>query len=220
MVSKAIASLDAWLASAPKRSWPSSEKTPSPRPWGFRGATERGGVDRHPRHAVGRPGGAAGGPLRPSWALDLHRRVRRASTPLLAGAGLRGRIAHDRDRVEPLPRRRAPMDASPRGATPGLDWEWQIRPYRTNWSNVQATTSPDVASVARQGLATLRELFELNDDDPVLVKMFSSSNRGDTPAGSPVPVRPEPRKDRIFLRVERGFNGRGAEAVVRPSSTG
>ena len=92
-----------------------------------------------------------------------------------------------------------------------LGWEWLIRPYRTNWSNVQATTSPAVTSVARQGLATLRELFELNDDDSVLVKMFSSPNRGDT-AWSPVP--PEPGTDRVVLRVEADSTDEEPDAMA------
>ena len=92
-----------------------------------------------------------------------------------------------------------------------LGWEWQIRPYRTNWSNVQATTSPAVTSVACQGLTTLRELFELNDDDPVLVKMFSSPNRGDT-AWSPVP--PEAGMDRVVLSVEPDSTDEELEAMA------
>ena len=62
-----------------------------------------------------------------------------------------------------------------------LGWEWHVKPYLTNWINVQATTTPDVASVASQALGTLRELFGVGDDDDVLIKMFSSSIRGDTP---------------------------------------
>ncbi len=63
-----------------------------------------------------------------------------------------------------------------------LGWEWHVKPYLTNWINVQATTTPDVASVASQALGTLRELFGVgDDDDDVLIKMFSSSIRGDTP---------------------------------------
>jgi hypothetical protein len=45
---------------------------------------------------------------------------------------------------------------------------------------------------------TRSEPFELDDHDLVLVKMFSSPNRGDT-AWSPVP--PELDGDRIFLRI-------------------
>lgn len=63
-----------------------------------------------------------------------------------------------------------------------LGWEWHVKPYLTNWTNVQATTTPDIAPVARQTLVTLNELFRMGDDDKVLIKMFSSSIRGDTPA--------------------------------------
>jgi hypothetical protein len=51
-----------------------------------------------------------------------------------------------------------------------------------NWINVEATTTPDIASVVSQALRTLRELFAMGDYDKVLIKMFSSSIRGDTPA--------------------------------------
>jgi hypothetical protein len=57
-----------------------------------------------------------------------------------------------------------------------------VKPYLTNWINVQSTTTPDVGSVTSQALDTLRELFAMGDDDEFLVKMFSSSIRGDTPA--------------------------------------
>jgi hypothetical protein len=63
-----------------------------------------------------------------------------------------------------------------------LEWEWHVKPYLTNWINVQSTTTPDVGSVTSQALDTLRELFAMGDDDELLVKMFSSSIRGDTPA--------------------------------------
>jgi hypothetical protein len=63
-----------------------------------------------------------------------------------------------------------------------LGWEWHVKPYFTNWINVQATTTPDIAPVASQALRTVRELFRMDDDDEVLIKMFSSSIRGDTPA--------------------------------------
>ena len=61
-----------------------------------------------------------------------------------------------------------------------LGWEWHIKPYLTNWINVQSTTTPDITSVASQALRTLRELFGMGDYDKVLIKMFSSSIRGDT----------------------------------------
>jgi hypothetical protein len=65
-----------------------------------------------------------------------------------------------------------------------LGWEWHTKPWLTNWISVQATTTPDVTSVAPQALRTLRELFAMGDDDKVLIKMFSSSIRGDTPASA------------------------------------
>ena len=63
-----------------------------------------------------------------------------------------------------------------------LGWEWHIKPYLTNWINVQATTEPDIESVADQALATLRKLFGIGDEGLVCIKMFSSPLRGDTPA--------------------------------------
>ena len=65
-----------------------------------------------------------------------------------------------------------------------LGWQWHIKPYLTNWIEVQATTTPDIAAVAAQALRTLRELFAMDEDDDVLVKLFSSSIRGDTPASA------------------------------------
>ena len=63
-----------------------------------------------------------------------------------------------------------------------LGWEWHIRPYLTNWIEVQATTSPDIDAVCHRAIATLREPFGLGNEDEVFVKMFSSSIRGSTPA--------------------------------------
>jgi hypothetical protein len=63
-----------------------------------------------------------------------------------------------------------------------LGWEWHIKPYLTNWTNVQATTAPDIRFVAHLAVTTLRELFGLEDEGLVFVKMFSSALRGDTPA--------------------------------------
>jgi hypothetical protein len=68
-----------------------------------------------------------------------------------------------------------------------LGWQWHIKPYLINWTNVQATTSPDIASVADQALRTVKELFAMGGYDRVLVKMFSSSIRGDTPASPEYP---------------------------------
>jgi hypothetical protein len=63
-----------------------------------------------------------------------------------------------------------------------LGWEPPNPPRRPNFINVEATTSPDTDVVCQRALATLRELFKLRDEDEVFVKMFSSAIRGDTPA--------------------------------------
>jgi hypothetical protein len=47
---------------------------------------------------------------------------------------------------------------------------------------VSPTTSPDVDIEACRAVATLRTVFGLTDNETILVKMFSSSRRGDTPA--------------------------------------
>jgi hypothetical protein len=63
-----------------------------------------------------------------------------------------------------------------------LGWESPEPPGRPNWVEVWPVFSPPVDLVATRALRTLREVFELGDDDTVLVKMFSSPNRGGTPA--------------------------------------
>lgn len=59
---------------------------------------------------------------------------------------------------------------------------WEIS--RHNWFRVEYTTSPTVAEVAEQAADTLRQVFGLVDDDEMVVKMLSSPIRGDTPASS------------------------------------
>jgi hypothetical protein len=58
-----------------------------------------------------------------------------------------------------------------------LGWEWHIRPYLTNWINVQATTSPVIGPVVDRARRTLVDVFGLNDRDLVFVKLFSSEIR-------------------------------------------
>jgi hypothetical protein len=65
-----------------------------------------------------------------------------------------------------------------------LGWEWHIRPYLTNWIDVQATTSPVIGPIAERTRTTLSEVFGLRDHDLVFVKMFSSAIRGGTPASA------------------------------------
>src|ERR1022692_5329130 len=55
-----------------------------------------------------------------------------------------------------------------------LGWEPPKPPKRTNWIDVQYTTSPSVEEVTRLAATTLREGFGLRADDEVFVKLFSS----------------------------------------------
>jgi hypothetical protein len=64
-----------------------------------------------------------------------------------------------------------------------LGWEPPNAPKRPNFINIEATTSPETGVVCRRAIATLRELFGLDDEDEVFVKVFSSCIRGNTPAG-------------------------------------
>jgi hypothetical protein len=64
-----------------------------------------------------------------------------------------------------------------------LGWERPDPPGRPNWVRVEPTTSPAVAEVACQAVRSLREVFGLGDEDRVLVKLFSSPLRANTPAG-------------------------------------
>jgi len=63
-----------------------------------------------------------------------------------------------------------------------LGWEPPRLPKRSNWIDVQYTTSPPVDEVARLASTTLKEVFGLGASDDVYVKLFSSPIRGDTPA--------------------------------------
>ncbi len=65
-----------------------------------------------------------------------------------------------------------------------LDWQAPDPPRRPNWLHIEPTTSPDVAAVALRAVGSLREVFGLGERDEVLVKLFSSPRRGDTPAGA------------------------------------
>ena len=182
MVSKAIASLDpGWPA--PKRSWPSSGSTPSPRPWGcWRARARRNGRSpspRSPRDWRDLLGSLCARPGR--WILI----VEPVDQPYLFWQALAfedGSLVPRSCRTTTSPRSTIGHDSG--GATPRVGLGMAVRPYLTNRINVQATTAPDIGSVASQALATFRELFGLEDEGPVFVKLFSSALRGDTPAGS------------------------------------
>ncbi|MGD0312240.1 MAG: hypothetical protein ABSC90_07245 [Acidimicrobiales bacterium] len=63
-----------------------------------------------------------------------------------------------------------------------LGWKGPEPPNRPNWLRVEPTTTPAVAEVASQAVRSLREVFGLGDEDGVLVKLFSSPHRANTPA--------------------------------------
>jgi hypothetical protein len=99
-----------------------------------------------------------------------------------------------------------------------LGWEPPNPPKRPNFINVEATTSPDTDLLCQRALATLKEVFGLGDHDLVFVKMFSSAIRGDTPAS------PEysPEEDALPLpehaAVDNGIEGDLDDGDIFPST--
>lgn len=63
-----------------------------------------------------------------------------------------------------------------------LGWEPPNLPGRPNFIHVQETTSPETGSECQRAVTTLGELFGLGHEDQVFVKLFPSSLRGNTPA--------------------------------------
>lgn len=83
-----------------------------------------------------------------------------------------------------------------------------------NWSVVYPTFSPPVAEAAKRATRTLREVFDLADGDELLLKLFSSPNRGRTPASEVVRDAERPvTADRT--RIATGADDRDAA----PSTT-
>ena len=68
-----------------------------------------------------------------------------------------------------------------------LGWEAPGPLSSPNWSRVEPTTNPAIAQVVWQAIQTLREVFEMDDEDRLLVTTFAVSNRGDTPASECLP---------------------------------
>ena len=64
----------------------------------------------------------------------------------------------------------------------GLGWDAPDLPSSPNWRRVEATINPDIGAVANQVIRTLREVFEINGHDQLLLTMFAISKRGSTPA--------------------------------------
>jgi hypothetical protein len=68
-----------------------------------------------------------------------------------------------------------------------LGWDAPDPPSSPNWRRIEATTSPDISGVAAQAVRTLHEVFELADKDRVLLELFASPRRGRTPASECLP---------------------------------
>jgi hypothetical protein len=65
-----------------------------------------------------------------------------------------------------------------------LGWLRPDPPVQTNWLNVERTTAPITDVIVCRALATLRFVFGLSMKEELGVKLFSSAIRGDTPAGA------------------------------------
>jgi hypothetical protein len=87
-----------------------------------------------------------------------------------------------------------------------------------HWINVQPTTTPDIASVAFQALRPLRELFRSNDDNDVVVKLFSSSIRGDNTRVTAV-LKPNRRHSVISSRRRIQSNVVSVRFLKRPAAS-
>ena len=83
-----------------------------------------------------------------------------------------------------------------------------IHQRRPNWIHVEYTTSPAVAEVAAQAVESMRQVFGLDRWDRLNVRLFSSPNRGSTPASPEYVSDSLPSKidaspsDRLFVRVD------------------
>ena len=67
-----------------------------------------------------------------------------------------------------------------------LGWERPAPTWKPNWTDIWPVYAPPVDVIAARARRTLHEVFGLRDDDAVVVKMFSSANRGGTPASEVV----------------------------------
>jgi hypothetical protein len=63
-----------------------------------------------------------------------------------------------------------------------LGWARPSPPDSPNWRRVEATTSPPIEDVARQAVRTLREVFGVGDEDRLEIVTFDLAGRQGTPA--------------------------------------
>jgi hypothetical protein len=179
MVSKAIAALDAWLirtekvlqeqrdqSISPGLSWSQSREE-----WTVPlGEFERG-LDGLLRSLCERPG---------RWILiaeDQRRPARFWQALAFEDGSLVTEVVSNRFLIGD--ERWTPWDED---RLFGLGWDRPNQPKRPNWLVVESTTSPQVDVVAERAVATLREIFGMDDDDRLKIILFPSPHRGDTPA--------------------------------------
>ena len=63
-----------------------------------------------------------------------------------------------------------------------LGWDRPSPPDSPNWRRVEATTSPSIEDVAQQAVRTLREVFGVGDEDRLEIVTFDLADREGTPA--------------------------------------
>ena len=135
-----------------------------------------------------RPRSPAGPPVLPARPLDPDRRGR-LEGPTASGRRWRSRTDHLWSRRPAASAAPTRSDSPPRRRIilVELGWDAPAPPSSPNWRRVEATTSPDIAGVAAQAMQTFRLAFELTDKDQVLLTMFPSPRRGETPASECLP---------------------------------
>jgi hypothetical protein len=187
MVSKATASLDAWLTQAEEVLQEQREQSLSPSstgPWNDANydsivtlATFEQGLAELLDQLCNRPG---------RWVL-IANDARRANWFWQALAFEDGSLIVEvvSNRYLESTELQSPADEE---KLEHLEWEAPDPVTSPNWRRVEATTSPATAEVARQAVQTLREVFRMVDEDRLLLKTFAVADRGDTPASECVPV--------------------------------
>jgi hypothetical protein len=186
MVSKAVASLDQWLAQADQVLRETREVALSPsmaaasenvtHEWDVSLGSFELGVPDLLNRLCSRPG---------RWILiaeDAHRPHRFWQAMAFEDGSL---VAEAGSGTPSLPSER--LTTAERRELARLGWEAPGPPSSPNWRRVEATTSPDVEAVAAQCVATLRNAYGISTDDRLLLTLFASPRRGGTPASEQLP---------------------------------
>src|SRR5580700_9367918 len=179
MVSKAIAALDVWLATAeevlqehreqsisPSSAWRQSGET-----WTMSMATFKEGLEGLLASLCERPG---------RWILIVEDgacpshfcQVLIYEDGSLVAEVVSNRFLAGRER----------LSSEDEGRLVELGWEPPNPPNRPNWIVIEPTMWPQTASAASRVASTLKGVFKLADEDIVVVRLFSSPLRGSTPA--------------------------------------